>query len=195
MKVPILDLKRLHSSIKNEIYEAFDEVFNEQHFILGRQVKELEERISSYIGTDYAVGVASGTDALLLTLKALAYKIHRREHFEPEDEIITTPFTFVATGDTILLSGATPVFVDIDPYTYNIAPINIRKYLFNNSSKVKAIIPVHLYGQACNMDEIMQTAKEFGVYIIEDVAQALGGKWNDRKLGSIGLAGCLSLTL
>jgi len=192
MKVPILDLKRLHSSIKNEIYEAFDEVFNEQHFILGRQVKELEERISSYIGTEYAVGVASGTDALLLTLKALAYKIHRREYFEPEDEIITTPFTFVATGDTILLSGATPVFVDIDPYTYNIAPINIRKYLANNSSKVKAIIPVHLYGQACDMDEIMQIAKEFGVYVIEDVAQALGGKWKDRKLGSIGIAGCLS---
>lgn len=192
MKVPILDLKRLHSSIKNEIYEAFDEVFNEEHFILGRQVKELEERISSYIGTEYAVGVASGTDALLLTLKALAYKIYGREYFEPEDEIITTPFTFVATGDTILLSGATPVFVDIDPYTYNIVPINIRKYLANNSSKVKAIIPVHLYGQACNMDEIMQINEEFGVYIIEDLAQALGGKWKDRKLGSIGIAGCLS---
>jgi len=192
MKVPILNLERLHDSIKNEIYGAFNEVFNEQHFILGKQVKDLEERISSYIGTEYAVGVASGTDALLLALKALSYKIYGREYFKPEDEIITTPFTFVATADTILLSGATPVFVDIDPYTYNINPENIRKYLTNNSSKVKAIIPVHLYGQACNMDEIMKIAREFRVYIIEDVAQAFGGKWKDKKLGSFGIAGCLS---
>ena len=192
MKVPILNLERLHDSIKNEIYGAFNEVFNGQHFILGKQVKDLEERISSYIGTEYAVGVASGTDALLLALKALSYKIYGREYFKPEDEIITTPFTFVATADTILLSGATPVFVDIDPYTYNIDSINIRKYLTNNSSKVKAIIPVHLYGQACNMDEIMKIAREFRVYIIEDVAQAFGGKWKDKKLGSFGIAGCLS---
>jgi len=192
MKVPILNLKRLHNSIKDEIYEAFDDVFSEQHFILGKQVKQLEERVSSYIGTKYAVGVASGTDALLLALKALSYKIYGREHFKSEDEIITTPFTFVATADTILLSGATPVFIDIDPYTYNINPENIREYLSNNSSKVKAIIPVHLYGQACNMDEIMQTAKEFGVYVIEDVAQAFGGKWKDKKLGNFGIAGCLS---
>jgi len=192
MKVPILNLKRLHNSIKDEIYEAFDDVFKEQHFILGKQVKQLEERISSYIGTKYAIGVASGTDALLLALKALSYKIHRREYFKSEDEIITTPFTFVATADTILLSGATPVFIDIDPYTYNINPENIREYLSNNSSKVKAIIPVHLYGQACNMDEIMQTAKEFRVYVIEDVAQAFGGKWKDEKLGNFGIAGCLS---
>ena len=192
MKVPILNLKRLHNSIKDEIYEAFDDVFSEQHFILGKQVKQFEERVSSYIGTKHAIGVASGTDALLLALKALSYKIHRREHFKAEDEIITTPFTFVATADTILLSGATPVFIDIDPYTYNINPENIREYLSNNSSKVKAIIPVHLYGQACNMDEIMQTAKEFGVYVIEDVAQAFGGKWKDKKLGNFGIAGCLS---
>lgn len=192
MKVPILNFKRLHNSIKDEIYEAFDDVFSEQRFILGKQVKQLEESISSHIGTKYAVGVASGTDALLLALKALSYKIYRREHFKSEDEIITTPFTFVATADTILLSGATPVFIDIDPYTYNINPENIREYLSNNSSKVKAIIPVHLYGQACNMDEIMQTAKEFGVYVIEDVAQAFGGKWKDKNLGNFGIAGCLS---
>ncbi len=192
MKVPILNLKRLHNSIKDEIYEAFDDVFSEQRFILGKQVKQLEERVSSYIGTKYAVGVASGTDALLLALKALSYKIYGREHFKSEDEIITTPFTFVATADTILLSGATPVFIDIDPYAYNIDPENIREYLSNNSSKVKAIIPVHLYGQACNMDEIMQMAKEFGVYVIEDVAQAFGGKWKDKKLGNFGIAGCLS---
>lgn len=192
MKVPILNLKRLHNCIKNEIYGAFDEVFNKQRFILGKQVKELEEKISSYLGTKYAVGVASGTDALLLALKALSYKIYGREYFKAGDEIITTPFTFVATADTILLSGATPVFVDIDPYTYNIDPVNVRKYLTHNSSKVKAILLVHLYGRPCNMDEIMEIAKRFGVYIIEDVAQAFGGKWEDKKLGSMGIAGCLS---
>jgi len=158
LKVPLINLKRLHNSIKDEIYQAFDEVFDEQHFILGDQVKKLEKNISSYIGTKYALGLASGTDALLLALKALAYKIYGREYFKPEDEIITTSFSFVASADTILLSGATPVFVDIDLPTYNINPVNIRDYLSNNSSKVKAIIPVHLYGQPCNMDCLLYTS-------------------------------------
>ena len=179
MKVSILNLKRLHESIRSEIDSAIEDVFEAQNFILGKQVGELEANIASYIGTKHAIGVASGTDALLLALKALAYRIYGKEDFNNGDEIITTPFTFVATADTILLSGAKPVFVDIDQSNYNIDSSKIRKYLSTNGSKVVAIIPVHLYGQACEMDEIMKIAKEYDLHIIEDVAQAFGGKWKD----------------
>ena len=192
MKVPLLSLKRLHDSIKLEINKAIENVYNDQNFIMGRQVKEFESNIAGYIGTRHAIGVASGTDALLLALKALALKIYGKESFNDGDEIITTPITFVATGDTIMLSGARPVFVDIDQSSYNLDPAKIRKYLSSNASNVVAIIPVHLYGQACEMDEIMKIAKEYNLYVIEDVAQALGGKWRDEKLGKIGNAGCLS---
>lgn len=192
MKVPILNLKRLHESIKPDIDRAIENVFEGQNFILGKQVKELETNIARYIGIKHAIGVASGTDALLLALKALAYKIYGKENFNNGDEIITTPFTFVATADTILLAGAKPVFVDIDQSNYNIDPAKIRKYLSTNASKVIAVIPVHLYGQACKMDEIMKIAEEYDLHIIEDVAQAFGGKWKDKKLGSIGISGCLS---
>lgn len=192
MKVPLLSLKRLHDSIKSEINKAIENVYNEQNFILGKQVKELESNIAGYIGSRHAIGVASGTDALLLALKALAKKKYGEASFNNGDEIITTPFTFVATGDTILLSGAKSVFVDIDQSNYNLDPAKMRKYLSANASKVVAVIPVHLYGQACEMDEIMKIAEEYDIYLIEDVAQALGGKWRDKKLGNIGIAGCLS---
>jgi len=192
MKIPMLNLKRLHDTIKPEINDAIENVYNEQNFILGKQVKELESNIAGYIGSRHAIGVASGTDALMLALKALAKKIYGKESFNDGDEIITTPFTFVATGDTIMLSGARPVFVDIDQSSYNLDPAKIRKYLSSNASNVVAIIPVHLYGQACGMDEIMKIAEEYNLYVIEDVAQALGGKWRDEKLGNIGIAGCLS---
>lgn len=192
MKVPLLNLKRLHDSIKSEINKAIENVYNDQNFIMGRQVKEFESNIAGYTGSRHAIGVASGTDALLLALKALALKIYGKESFNDGDEIITTPITFVATGDTIMLSGARPVFVDIDQSSYNLGPAKIRKYLSSNASNVVAIIPVHLYGQACEMDEIMKIAEEYNLYVIEDVAQALGGKWRDEKLGNIGMAGCLS---
>ena len=192
MKVSILNLKRLHESIRSEIDSAIEDVFEAQNFILGKQVGELEANIARYIGTKHAIGVASGTDALLLALKAHAYRIYGKENFNNGDEIITTPFTFVATADTILLSGAKPVFVDIDQSNYNIDSAKIRKYLSANGSKVVAIIPVHLYGQACEMDEIMKIAEEYDLHIIEDAAQAFGGKWRDKKLGSIGTSGCLS---
>lgn len=192
MKVPMLNLKRLHDEIKPEINDAIESVYNEQNFILGKQVKELESNIAEYIGAGHAIGVASGTDALLVALKALAMKIYGKESFNDGDEIITTPFTFVATGDTIMLSGARPVFIDIDQSSYNLDPAKIRKYLSSHTSNVVAIIPVHLYGQACDMDEIMKIAEEHDLYVIEDVAQALGGKWRDEKLGNIGIAGCLS---
>lgn len=128
----------------------------------------------------------------------MAIKLKGQEYFDNTDEIITTPFTFTATGDAILWAGATPVFVDIDPNTYNIDPAKIREYLTYCSSlvahrsKIVGIIPVHLYGQSCQMNEIMDIATEYNLFVIEDVAQAFGGIWKDKKLGSIGNAGCFS---
>lgn len=181
MNIPILNLKRQYLSIKEEIDTMIDNVLAEQNFILGREVKELETAIASYIRGKYAIAVASGTDALLLALKAAGVG--------NGDEVITTPFTFVATADTILLAGATPVFVDIDHSTFNIDPELIKKAI---TKKTKAIIPVHLYGLSCDMDSIMKIAREDSLIVIEDVAQAFGGRWGEKRLGSIGLAGCFS---
>ena len=134
-----------------------------------------------------------GTDAIAISLRALAINTKGREYFDTTDEIITTSFTFTATGDAVLRAGATPVFIDIEPDTYNVDCSKIRKYLSNQSkNKVVGILPVHLYGQACNMDEIAKIAKDYDLFIVEDVAQAFGGKWHDKKLGSIGDAGTFS---
>ncbi len=192
MKVSILNLKRLHESIKPEIDKAIADVFNMQNFILGIQVSELETKVAEYIGTKHAIGVASGTDALVIALKAAAFKMYGRESFKEGDEIITTPFTFVATGDSILLAGAKPVFVGIDPGTCNIDTDEIKKYISENGSRVVGILPVHIYGQSCDMHEIMEIAKEKSLCVIEDVAQAFGAEWENKKLGSIGEAGCIS---
>ena len=181
MNVPILNLKRQYESIKGELTDAMNTVLEAQNFILGAQVKELEEDIASYTGAKHAIGVGSGTDALLLAMKAAG--------ISPGDEVITTPFTFVATADTILLAGATPVFVDIDPGTFNMDTRLVREAV---TTKTRAIVPVHLYGQSVDMDEIEDIAREHKLKVIEDVAQAIGGKWNGRGLGSIGPAGCLS---
>lgn len=181
MQVSILNLKRQYESIQDEIAEAMGSVLKAQNFILGAQVKELETNIAAYTGTKYAIGVGSGTDALLLAMKAAG--------IGPGDEVITTPFTFVATADTILLTGATPVFVDIDPKTFNMDTRLVREAV---TEKTRAIVPVHLYGQSVDMDKIEDIAKENTLAVIEDVAQAIGGKWQGRGLGSIGTAGCLS---
>ena len=181
MNVSILNLKRQYESMEGEITEAMKEVLEAQNFILGAQVSELEGDIASYTGVEHAIGVGSGTDALLLAMKAAG--------IGPGDEVITTPFTFVATADTILLTGATPVFVDIDPATFNMDTKLVKEAI---TAKTRAIVPVHLYGQSVDMDAVESMAKEPKLAVIEDVAQAIGAKWNGRGLGSIGTAGCLS---
>jgi dTDP-4-amino-4,6-dideoxygalactose transaminase len=195
--VPLLDLQEEYRYMLEDIDEAVLKNIAEAKYILGPQVKELENKIADYLGVKHCIGVSSGTDALLLSLRALSIKTKGKEFFESDDELITTPFTFVATGDTVLRSGATPVFVDIDPVTYNIDPIKIREYLHasrlkTRDSRVVGIIPVHLYGHACNMDEIMDIAKEHNLFVVEDVAQACGGVYKGRKLGSIGITGAFS---
>jgi len=181
MKIPILDLTAQYKSIKSEIDAAIARVVDSQHFILGPEVKAFESEAAAYCGTKYAVGVASGTDALILALKALG--------IGQGDEVITTPFTFFATAESISIVGAKPVFVDIDPKTYCINPALIEDKI---TKKTKAIIPVHLFGQCADMDAILEIARLNNLKVIEDTAQAMGAAYKGRQAGSMGDIGCLS---
>ena len=187
MKVPLLDLKGQYSSIKDEARKAIDEVCDSQNFILGPQVKELEEAVARYSGAGYGIGVSSGTDALLISLMALDVSYG--------DTVLTTPYTFFATGGVISRLGARPVFVDIDPYDYNIDPVKLRLTIektVRENSKPKAIIPVHLYGQCADMDPIIKAASEYEIKVVEDAAQAIGAEYKGRRAGSMGDIGCFS---
>jgi dTDP-4-amino-4,6-dideoxygalactose transaminase len=181
MKIPPLDLKRQYASIKEEIDSAIQNVLNHGGFVLGPEVKELESKLAEYCESKNGVGVASGTDALLLSLMAIGLK--------PGDEVITSTFTFFATAGVISRLGAKPVFVDIDSDTFNINPELIEPAI---TSKTKAIIPVHLYGQIAEMDEITAIAGKHNIPIIEDAAQAIGSTYKGKKAGSFGLTGCFS---
>jgi dTDP-4-amino-4,6-dideoxygalactose transaminase len=174
---PFLDLKAQYRTIKAEINAAIQRVMESQQFILGPEVEGLEKEIAAYIQAQFAVACASGSDALLLALMAL--------EVGPGDEVVTAPFTFVATAGSIARLGARPVFVDIDPVTYNLDPGKLAAAI---SPRTKAIIPVHLFGMAADMDAIMAR----GIPVIEDAAQAIGAKYNGRAVGSIGLCGCFS---
>jgi dTDP-4-amino-4,6-dideoxygalactose transaminase len=190
--VPMLDLRLEYEYMKKDIDAALSKCLEHQKWIFGPEVKELEGSVAAYLGTAQCIGVSSGTEALVLSLRAQALKKTGKEFFSADDEIITSPFTFTATGDAILRAGATPVFVDIDPSTYNMDVNKLRSYLASNSAKVVGIIPVHLYGQACDMENVMSMAKEHDLFVLEDVAQAFGGAWKGRKLGAIGAAGAFS---
>lgn len=181
MKIPILDLTAQYKSIKTEIDAAVMKVIESQHFILGPEVEAFESEVAAYCGTKYAVGVASGTDALILALKAFG--------IGPGDEVITTPFTFFATAESVSLVGGKPVFVDIDPETYCINPELIEKAI---TKKTKAIIPVHLFGQCADMDRILEIARINNLKVIEDAAQAMGATYKGKQAGSMGDIGCLS---
>jgi len=181
MQVPLLDLKAQYAKIREQVLEAISDVCESQYFALGPAVWEFEEKIAQYIGCKYAVGVSSGTDALLVSLMAADIK--------PGDEVITTAFSFFATAGSVARLGAKPVFVDIDPDSYNIDPSCIEARITENA---KAIIPVHLYGQPANMKEIMRIAKEYELVIIEDAAQAIGANANGVKCGNFGTYGCFS---
>ncbi len=181
MHVPLLDLKAQYATIKAEVEVAIAEVMESQHFILGPKVEECEKAIAQYSGCSHAVGVSSGTDALLACLMA--------ENIGPGDEVITTPYTFFATVGAIARVGATPVFVDIDPVTYNLDTNQISAKV---TGKTRAIIPVHLYGQMADMDTVMDIAEKHGLVVIEDAAQAIGAEYKGRRAGSIGHYGCFS---
>lgn len=177
----MVDLKRQYLKIKTEIDNAIQEVLDSTQFILGKKVQVFEKNASEYLGVKYAVGVANGTDALQIAMMALG--------IGKDDEVITTPFTFVATTETIVMLGAKPVYVDIDPLTYNINPEKIKEKI---TPKTKAILPVHLYGNPAEMDEILKIAKEHNLYVIEDSAQAFGSEYKGRKVCTFGDVACIS---
>ncbi|MBP7830171.1 MAG: DegT/DnrJ/EryC1/StrS family aminotransferase [Kiritimatiellae bacterium] len=181
MNVPLLDLKAQYAGIKAEIEPVLREVVESQYFILGPKVQECEKAIAAYCACARAVGVTSGTDALLIALMA--------EGIGSGDEVITTPYTFFATAGSIARTGARPVFVDIDPETYNIDPAQIEAKI---TAKTRAIMPVHLYGQMADMDPIMEIAARRHLVVIEDAAQAIGSENKGRRAGSIGHYGCFS---
>lgn len=181
MKITSLDLKRQYESIREEVNKAVLEVIASQSFILGPFVESFEHSIAKFCCARHAIGVSSGTDAILLALMACGIK--------SGDEVITTPFTFFATAGSIARLGAVPVFVDIDPFTYNIDGDKIASVV---SKKTKAILPVHLYGQCADMDTILKIAHANGLTVIEDAAQAIGSIHRGKKAGSFGNIGCFS---
>lgn len=188
MKVPLLDLKEQYRSLKKEILAATEAVYESQHFILGECVVSLEASIARYCGTRHAVGVSSGSDALLISLMAAGISAN---HI-----VLTTPYSFFATAGAIARLGARPVFADIDPQTFNLSPDTLgpamEKLTPSERKKVKAIIPVHLYGQCADMDPIIKFARNYDLVVIEDAAQAIGSEYHDRRAGSMGEFGCFS---
>jgi dTDP-4-amino-4,6-dideoxygalactose transaminase len=191
MQVQLLDLKAQQKELRAELLAAIEEVMDSTSFIMGAKVRELEQKTALYSGSAFGIGVSSGTDALLVALMALDVK--------PGDIVLTTPYSFFATAGVVARLGATPVFVDIDPKTYNLDPGLIREWFKKNKAgipRVKALIPVHLYGQCADMDPIMEIAKEHSIPVIEDAAQAIGspypGKSGVRKAGAMGTMGCFS---
>lgn len=181
VKIPVLDLRPEIEAHWQEYMDAIAGVLRSGQFILGPNVEAFEREVAVYLGVKHAIGVNSGTDALVIALRALG--------IGPGDEVITTPFTFFATAEAISMVGATPVFVDIDPRTFNIDPTLIEPAI---TERTKAIVPVHLYGQAADMDPILALARRYHLIVIEDTAQAFGGEYKGRKLGTLGDAGAFS---
>jgi dTDP-4-amino-4,6-dideoxygalactose transaminase len=188
MKVPLLDLKKQYAAIRDEVLAVTDEIYESQYFILGPHVEQLEKEIADYCRTGFATGVSSGSDALIIALMALG--------IGPGDLVITTPYTFFATAGAVARVGAQPVFVDIDPDTYNISPDLIEQAISGMDAarreKIKALIPVHLYGQCVDMDPIMEIARTRNLAVIEDAAQAIGAEYRGKRAGAMGDFGCFS---
>ena len=181
MKVPMLDLSEQYQGLKSEVLEVLDGVMSSSRFILGDNVKKLEADVAKYSNVNHGIGCGNGSDAIHIALQALGVG--------PGDEVITTAFTFFATGGAIARAGATPVYVDIDPVTFNIDPSKIEAAI---TEKTKAIIPVHLYGQMADMESLAEIAEKHNLAIVEDAAQAIGAKHNGKSVGELGTAATYS---
>ena len=179
MQIPLVDLKKQCQSIKGEVLAEIGQVLDGMQLFLGKNVQSLESNFAAFCGTEFGIGVGSGTDALHIALRACG--------IGPGDEVITVAHTFIATVEAIILAGARPVLVDIDAGTYNMDPALIEAKI---TKRTKAIIPVHLYGHPADMDTITSIAKQYNLYVIEDACQAHGSEYKDKKVGSIGDVGC-----
>ena len=197
MEVPLLDLKAQYQTLRAEILPVIEKVCASQQFILGPYVKELEQRVAAYSQAAHGIGLSSGTDALLIALMAL--------DIGHDDEVLTTPYTFFATGGTVARVGARPIYVDIDPVTFNISPRCVQEFIDRQcefrggrlmrrgGGHIKALMPVHLYGQVADMQPLMDIARRYNLKVIEDAAQAIGSEYGDqRRAGTIGDIGCFS---
>lgn len=184
LKVQLLDLAAQYRKIRKEVLKEVEKVCDSQHYVLGKNVAGLEAEVSEYCGSKYAIGVASGTDAILLALMAAGVKAG--------DKVITTPFTFFATAGSIARLEAIPVFVDIHPLTYNIDPDSLEALLKKDSKGVKAIIPVHLYGQCADMDPINKLARKYRIKVVEDAAQSIGAEYKGKMSGVLADLACFS---
>lgn len=181
MNIPLIDLKAQYESLAENLDKAALGVLSSANYIMGKTVTDFEKEFADFIGVKHAISVGNGTDALVLALKSMG--------IGEGDEVITTPFTFFATAETISAVGATPVFVDVDKETFNIDVTKIEEKI---TSKTKAIMPVHIFGQSADMDEINEIAKKHNLYVIEDACQAIGGKYKGRKIGTLGDVSCFS---
>ncbi|RGJ28920.1 DegT/DnrJ/EryC1/StrS family aminotransferase [Fusobacterium varium] len=181
MNIPLLNLKRQYKYLKNDIEKVISEILESGAYINGPYTKKLEERLKEYLNVKHVIGVANGTDALVITLKSLGIK--------EGDEVITTPFTFFATAEAISMVGAKPVFVDVRLEDFNIDSEKIERAITN---KTKAIMPVHIFGTPVNMDKINEIAQRYSLYVIEDACQAIGAKYKEKMIGSIGDVACFS---
>src|SRR5690242_2137119 len=181
MNVKLLDLQAQYLPIRAEIRRAIDEVCDAQALILGPHVERFERELAAYCGTKHAIGVSSGTDALLCALMALGVG--------PGDEVVCPSFTFFATSGSVARLGATPVFAEIDPATFNVDPADVARKV---TPRTKALMPVHLFGQVARMEPINEVARRHGIPVVEDAAQAIGAKRNGKRACSVGFAGCLS---
>jgi dTDP-4-amino-4,6-dideoxygalactose transaminase len=181
MNIPLIDLKAQYNSIGNELDQAVKEVLSSANYIMGKKVIDLENKFAELVGAKHAISVGNGTDALIIALKSLGIK--------EGDEVITTPFTFFATAESISAVGAVPVFVDVRKDTFNIDTTKIEEKITN---KTKAIMPVHIFGQSADMDEINAIAKKYGLKVIEDACQAVGARYKGKRIGSLGDVACFS---
>lgn len=181
----MLDLGRQYAQIRDEVLAAIERVCASQHFILGPEVDALEREVAAFVGTAEAVGCASGTDALWLALLAVGVR--------PDDSVISTAFSFFASASAIVRAGARPIVLDVDPHTLNLDPAQVEAHLrAGNLPRLRAVLPVHLYGQCVDMDAFTRLAEEFQLTIVEDAAQAIGAAWRDRRAGSLGAAAAFS---
>ena len=181
MNIPLIDLKAQYDSLADKLNEAALGILSSANYIMGKTVLDFEKEFANYIGVKHAISVGNGTDALVLALKAMG--------IGEGDEVITTPFTFFATAEAISAVGATPVFVDVNKDTFNIDTTKIEEKI---TSKTKAIMPVHIFGQSADMDEVNEIAKKHNLMVIEDACQAIGGKYKGRKIGTLGDVACFS---